>query len=65
MPLRNLAGAALAGALLWLAIVLLIVAWHHDECIYVANHSGVVECHVGPYTGPMPVDTTNGRDIQL
>jgi len=27
------------------------------------NHSGVEELHTGPYTGPMPTDTTNGRDI--
>lgn len=29
------------------------------------NHSGVIECHTGPYTGPMPIDTTNGADIDL
>lgn len=29
------------------------------------NHSGVTECHVGPYTGPLPIDTTNGGDITL
>lgn len=29
------------------------------------NHSGVAECIVGPYTGPMPIDTTNGADIDL
>ena len=29
------------------------------------NHSGVMECHVGPYLGPLPVDTTGGADIVL
>ena len=28
------------------------------------NHSGVIECHTGPYTGPLPTDTTTG-DITL
>ena len=27
------------------------------------NHSGVEELHTGPYTGPLPTDTTEGRDI--
>jgi hypothetical protein len=27
-----------------------------DGCELALNHSGVVECHVGPYLGPLPVE---------
>lgn len=35
-----------------------------DRCEWVTNHSGVPECHVGPYGGPTPIDTTTG-DVVL
>lgn len=38
----------------------------YDACEYRAlNHEGVEECHVGPYRGPLPTDTTGGGDIEL
>jgi len=37
-------------------VTLLQMSRPASGCEFALNHSGVVECHVGPYTGPMPVE---------
>lgn len=55
------------GGLLLLLLVATCAPAMESRCDRIEpNHSGVLECHLdGPYTGPVLVDTTGGRDIDL
>lgn len=52
--------------ILTLMVVLALLQGCAPRCAWTTtNHSGVQECHVGPYTGWLPVDTTSGGDVVL
>jgi hypothetical protein len=58
-------------ALVWIGLALAALCHVQDRpqaCALRLNHSGVTECHVGAYTGPLPaefmaVDTSSTIDL--